>query len=126
MRQDIYYAPDQNFTGEVDIFRNGASSSYQALQAQFRHRFAHGLQALLSYTWAHAIDDVSSDVNSFQSAGANVPPSAHPEGPGPVPERLPEGIRLRNRVSRYFGNSVQEVGTIQRIALLGNKARIPD
>jgi hypothetical protein len=71
MRQDIYYTPDQNFTGEVDIFRNGARSSYQALQAQFRHRFAHGLQALLSYTWAHAIDDVSSDVN-----WQNVPPGS--------------------------------------------------
>ena len=49
--------------------KNGASSSYQALQAQFRHRFARGLQALLSYTWAHSIDDVSSGSNIL-----NVPP----------------------------------------------------
>ena len=51
--------------------RNGASASYNALQAQFRHRFAHGLQALLSYTWSHSIDNVSSDAYY-----ANVPPGA--------------------------------------------------
>ncbi len=61
MRRDLYYAPNPNFTGEFDLLRNGAGSSYQALQAQFRHRLAHGLQTLVSYTWAHSIDDVSSD-----------------------------------------------------------------
>ena len=71
MRQDFYIAPNPNFSGEVDIARNGASSNYQALQAQLRHRFAHRLQALLSYTWSHAIDDVSSD-----SYYVNVPPGA--------------------------------------------------
>jgi hypothetical protein len=63
MRQDLYDAPNPAvFTGEFDLMRNGETSSYQALQAQFRHRLAHGLQTLLSYTWAHSIDDVSSDV----------------------------------------------------------------
>ena len=61
MRQDLYYAPNPNFTGVVSLMTNGADSSYHALQAQYRHRFAHGLQALLSYTWAHSIDDASSD-----------------------------------------------------------------
>jgi len=63
MRQDLYNAPNPaQFSGEFDLMHNGATSSYNALQAQFRHRFSHGLQSLLSYTWAHAIDDVSSDV----------------------------------------------------------------
>ncbi len=61
MRQDIYEAPNPAFTGEFDLMRNDADSSYNALQMQFRHRMAHGLQALLSYTWAHSIDDASSD-----------------------------------------------------------------
>ena len=69
MRYDIYLAPNPNFGGEFDIMRNGANSSYQALQTQFRHRFTHGLQSLVSYTWAHAIDNVSSDGNF-----ANTPP----------------------------------------------------
>jgi hypothetical protein len=71
MRQDIYDAPNPNFTGEFDLMRNDADSSYHALQAQFRHRLAHGLQTLLSYTWAHSIDDASSDAYLL-----NVPPGA--------------------------------------------------
>jgi hypothetical protein len=71
MRQDLYRAPNATFTGEFDLMRNGASSSYNALQGQYQHRFAHGLQALLSYTWSHSIDNVSSDVYY-----ANVPPGA--------------------------------------------------
>ena len=71
MRQDVYRAPNSIFTGEFDLMRNGASASYNALQAQFRHRFARGLQALLSYTWSHSIDNVSSDAYY-----ANVPPGA--------------------------------------------------
>ena len=73
MRQDIYIGPNPNFPGEFDLMSNNGDSSYQALQAQSRHRFAHGLQALLSYTWAQAIDDVSSD-----SYFANVSPNAWP------------------------------------------------
>jgi carboxypeptidase family protein/TonB-dependent receptor-like protein len=61
MRQDLYNAPNPNFTGEFDVMRNGADSNYQALQSQFRHRLAHGVQTLLSYTWAHSIDNTSSD-----------------------------------------------------------------
>ena len=61
MRQDIYEAPNPSFTGEFDLMRNDADSSYNALQAQYRHRVTHGLQTLLSYTWAHSIDDASSD-----------------------------------------------------------------
>ena len=57
--------------------RNDADSSYQALQAQFRHRVTHGLQTLLSYTWAHSIDNASSDVNYL-----NVPPGDSPSERG--------------------------------------------
>jgi Carboxypeptidase regulatory-like domain/TonB dependent receptor len=61
MREDDYIAPNPNFTSEFELLSNRADSSYQALQAQFRHRLAHGLQTLFSYTWAHSIDDASSD-----------------------------------------------------------------
>ena len=77
MRKDDYNGPNPSFTGEFDLLRNDADSSYQALQAQFRHRLAHGLQTLLSYTWAHSIDDVSSDANSL-----NVPPGDSPSERG--------------------------------------------
>ncbi len=76
MRTDHYQAPNPNF-GQFDLMRNDADSSYNALQAQFRHRVTHGLQTLLSYTWAHAIDDASSDVNYL-----NVPLGASPSERG--------------------------------------------
>jgi hypothetical protein len=52
---------------------NGASSSYHALQTQFRRHYSHGLQVLGSYTWSHAIDDASSNftLNTQQRASAN-------------------------------------------------------
>jgi hypothetical protein len=40
---------------------NGSSSSYNALQAQYRRAPWHGLQMLTSYTWSHAIDDSTSN-----------------------------------------------------------------
>jgi hypothetical protein len=61
-----------------------------SLQAQYRHRLSHGLHTLLSYTWAHSIDDVSSDGN-YQ----NVPlGKSSPSG-----ERGPSDYDLRNTFS---------------------------
>jgi len=48
---------------DIRISSNGATSDYHALQVQFQRRLARGLQGLASYTWAHAIDDVSFDGN---------------------------------------------------------------
>lgn len=54
--------PNQILNGSaVSITRNGATSDYHALQTQFQSRFMKGLQAVLSYTWAKAIDDVSDE-----------------------------------------------------------------
>jgi hypothetical protein len=49
---------------------NGLKSFYNALAVQFRKRFTHGLQAAVSYTWSHAIDDgqgAGSDALFFSS-----------------------------------------------------------
>jgi hypothetical protein len=80
MRKDVFIAPGPNFTGEFDLLSNAGTSSYNALQAQYRHRLSHGLQALVSYTWAHSIDDVSSDVN-FQNAPLGASPASAERGP---------------------------------------------
>ncbi|MGO9434866.1 MAG: TonB-dependent receptor domain-containing protein [Terracidiphilus sp.] len=63
MRDDFYNAPNPDFTGQVQILSNHGTSNYDAVQAEYRHRVTHGLQTLLSYTWGHSIDDVSSDGN---------------------------------------------------------------
>lgn len=45
----------------LTVTRNGATSDYHALQAQFQRRLSRGLQAQLSYTWSHAIDEASTN-----------------------------------------------------------------
>ena len=52
-----------NFS-DIRLVSNDAKSDYHALQAQFQRRLSRGLQALVSYTLAKAIDVVSSDVVS--------------------------------------------------------------
>jgi hypothetical protein len=44
-----------NFT-YVNIFQNGLTSDYNALQIKFHRRLSANLQVLASYTWSHAID----------------------------------------------------------------------
>lgn len=60
--------PNPAFTN-LNIVRNRATSDYHALEAQFQRRLARGVQALVSYTWAHSIDDVSSDFGIDLSRG---------------------------------------------------------
>lgn len=63
---NLYYPQDLGNTA----FSNGAglylttnksSSNYNALQVSFQRSFSRGLQALASYTWAHSIDDSTSN-----------------------------------------------------------------
>jgi hypothetical protein len=66
-------APNPNYAGAT-LIDNAASSNYNALQAQFRRRLSRGLQTLVSYTWAHSIDDGSYGAyadGSFANTKAN-------------------------------------------------------
>jgi hypothetical protein len=58
--------PGGNFGSTVSLLENGATSSYNSLQVQFQRRLMQGLQALASYTWSHAIDDLSSNQNAYE------------------------------------------------------------
>jgi hypothetical protein len=40
----------------LQLFQNGSTADYDALQVQFRRRISRGLNALASYTWGHSID----------------------------------------------------------------------
>ena len=53
-----------NFGGGILHTSNGPTSSYHSLQAQYRARFKRRFQALANYTWSHAIDEVSSDIQT--------------------------------------------------------------
>jgi len=111
MRKDIYSAPNPNFTGEFDLMRNDADSSYNALQAQYRHRFSHGLQTLLSYTWAHSIDDASSDANYL-----NVPPGDSPASQ----ERASSDYDIRHTFSGAISYNIPILGSGIWKSVFGN------
>jgi len=54
--KELSLAPlNPNFT-YVLYFDSALSSSYNALQVKFQRSLAHGVEALASYTWGHAID----------------------------------------------------------------------
>ncbi len=48
-------------TAQFAVTTNHGASSYQGLQAQYRRKLPVGLQVLVSYSWAHALDNDSSD-----------------------------------------------------------------
>lgn len=60
LRGELILNPNPDFF-QFFIQRNGATSDYHALQFQFQRRLSRGLQALVSYTWAHSIDTVSDE-----------------------------------------------------------------
>lgn len=43
------------------LLTNGPGSNYNALQVKYQRQMNHGLQALASYTWSHAIDWATAD-----------------------------------------------------------------
>ena len=47
--------------GSDFVMNNDSSSSYNAMQLQFNRRLSSRLHMLVSYTWAHSIDDLSQD-----------------------------------------------------------------
>jgi len=54
--QEIYLTSLNPNFGYVDYFQSGVTSNYQALQVQLQRSVAKGIQALVAYTWSHAID----------------------------------------------------------------------
>lgn len=55
----------------ITLTRNAASSDYNALQAQFQRRLSAGLQALVSYSWSHALDEDSVDNGTIRPVRGN-------------------------------------------------------
>lgn len=54
----------------VSIVRNGSESGYHALQVQYQRRLHRGVQALASYTFGKAMDNLSDEtVSSIPSGG---------------------------------------------------------
>ncbi len=49
----------------LQLYENGPGSSYNSLQLKFQRQMFHGLQALASYTWAHALDSASTELYTY-------------------------------------------------------------
>jgi hypothetical protein len=47
--------------GDITFFPTGLTSSYEAMQLKFQRSLVQGVQTLVSYTWAHALDYGSTD-----------------------------------------------------------------
>jgi hypothetical protein len=45
----------------ISFFPTGVTSNYQSLQTKFQRSISHGVQSLVSYTWAHTLDYGSTD-----------------------------------------------------------------
>jgi hypothetical protein len=56
-------------TASVFLTRNASESNYHSLQVQFQRRMAKGLQAMASYTWSKAIDNMSDEATAGLPAG---------------------------------------------------------
>lgn len=62
LRKELLALPN---LGYVDVFTNRGSASYDALQAQARSRFHQRLEGIVSFSWAHSIDNSSQDGDLF-------------------------------------------------------------
>jgi hypothetical protein len=52
-------------TANAILATNNGSSSYHAMQLQYRSRTRRGVQGVVSYTWSHAIDNGSWDSGTY-------------------------------------------------------------
>jgi len=61
LRKEALFQPNPNFNGLFYITQNDAFSNYNALQVQYRRPLSSRLQALVSYSFSHSLDNVSND-----------------------------------------------------------------
>jgi len=69
--------PNQNY-GRVSAFSNNAHSNYSGMQLNLRHN-GHGVAGEVSYTWSHALDDVSNGGTGLPWNGASVTNQVSPD-----------------------------------------------
>jgi Carboxypeptidase regulatory-like domain/TonB dependent receptor-like, beta-barrel len=64
LQQNTLFDPSPVFVNDsqINLTTNASRSDYQALQVQVQRRMSRGLSALLSYTWSHSTDDVSTEL----------------------------------------------------------------
>ena len=94
LREDAVLNADETFA-VIRLTRNAARASYHALQAQATRRLTRDLQAMAAYTWAHSLDDASSDALSRLRPGGFVPANVQAGGA----ERGPSDYDVRHALT---------------------------
>ncbi len=64
LRQEAYLSPNTNLLAALQLTSHGYAN-YHALQMQFNGDLAPGLRGMVSYTWAHSIDNGSQSSSVF-------------------------------------------------------------
>lgn len=70
LRPRIYNNLNPNFR-QLQYIDNGSTSDYHSLQLQLIRRMSRNLQALASYTWSHAIDEISDETGNVSTIRGN-------------------------------------------------------
>jgi hypothetical protein len=79
IRREMGGVPGDSVTKFVALTTNNGLSDYQSLQIHYRRHFTHGLDMAASYTWAHSIDNDSSDAYLVWAGAGS--PAANDRGP---------------------------------------------
>jgi hypothetical protein len=114
-------ALNPNF-GIVYFYPNGLTSNYQSLQLQYQRTVSHGLQALASYTWSHALDYGSTNA-SYSLTRGNSDFDVRDNFQGGLSWDLPGSKQagLRNAVLSQWSLDARVIArTAFPITLLGN------
>jgi hypothetical protein len=120
IRPEVLLRPNAIFSNTINIIRNGSESSYNALQLQYKRRLSRGVQALVSYTWAHSTDDLSSEDPAVTPSPARRTDPAQDRGPSDFDVRHNFSAAVTYDVPapdvRGFGNAILRGWSINGIA----------
>jgi hypothetical protein len=111
----FYYPQDSGNTAfslgnGLQVTTNAASSDYEALQLQFQRALSKGLQALVSYTWSHAIDNSTSNFLVYTLQRANADNDARHNFQAAATYDVPglRGSELAAKLSRHWSLDLRE------------------
>ena len=110
----------------VLVVNNLATSDYHALQLQFRRRLSKGLQSTISYTWAHAIDNISDESDTVtQMSRASASFDVRQQFNGAVSWDLPSPRgRLLKPLTHWSLDSIFRVQTALPVNILSGLSTV--
>ena len=107
LRQEYWVNPNDNITYAY-LLRNDSFSNFNSLQVQFQRRLSHGLQTLVSYTWAKSLDNASNDSSSYLIASAI----------NPKQDYGPSDFDIRHTLSAAFSYNLPRGWALDGVASL--------